>query len=75
MSVALRGLMRNAVRRVQVRNFAAEPPKEGEMALTFAAGNKVHVSRSRQFLKPHKLYCMGASIKTKQQVFINVLIL
>ncbi|XP_063363085.1 ATP synthase subunit delta, mitochondrial [Cydia amplana] len=49
MSVALRGLLRGAVRRVQVRTFAAEAPKEtvkeGEMALTFAAGNKVFYNK------------------------------
>ncbi|XP_063395339.1 ATP synthase subunit delta, mitochondrial [Cydia fagiglandana] len=49
MSVALRGLLRGAARRVQVRTFAAEAPKEtvkeGEMALTFAAGNKVFYNK------------------------------
>lgn len=47
MSLTLRGaqsLLRN-VARIQVRCYAAEAaaPKEGEMALTFAAGNKVHL--------------------------------
>lgn len=41
----MRSLLRGAARRLQVRSYAApvkeEPLKEGEMALTFAAGNKV----------------------------------
>lgn len=45
MSLALRGIMRNAAK-LQVRSFAAKASettlKEGEMALTFAAGNKVY---------------------------------
>ncbi|XP_034826774.1 ATP synthase subunit delta, mitochondrial [Maniola hyperantus] len=42
MSFTLR-LLRNVSRKIQVRSYAAEAaaPKEGEMALTFAAGNKV----------------------------------
>lgn len=42
--MAMRSLLRGAARRFQVRSYAApakEPLKEGEMALTFAAGNKV----------------------------------
>lgn len=45
MAMAMRSLLRGAARRFQVRSYAApakeEPLKEGEMALTFAAGNKV----------------------------------
>lgn len=41
MAMALRSLLRSSARRLQARGFAAEAPKEGEMALTFAAGNKV----------------------------------
>lgn len=45
MAMAMRGLLRGAAKRFQVRSYAAqvkeESLKEGEMALTFAAGNKV----------------------------------
>lgn len=40
MAMALRSMLRSATRRLQVRTYA-DAPKEGEMALTFAAGNKV----------------------------------
>lgn len=43
MALALRNLLRSSARRLQVRSYAAEAPKEGEMALTFAAGNKVTI--------------------------------
>lgn len=40
MSVAFRGVFRAAARRFQARTYA-DAPKSDEMALTFAAGNKV----------------------------------
>lgn len=40
MALVLRNMLRGVARRVQVRSYA-DAPKEGEMALTFAAGNKV----------------------------------
>lgn len=40
MALAFRGVIRNVARRLQVRNYA-DAPKGDEMALTFAAGNKV----------------------------------
>ncbi|XP_026733111.1 ATP synthase subunit delta, mitochondrial [Trichoplusia ni] len=39
--MAFRGVLRNVARRLQVRTYAADAPKGDEMALTFAAGNKV----------------------------------
>lgn len=40
MSLAFRGVLRTAARRLQARTYA-DAPKGDEMALTFAAGNKV----------------------------------
>lgn len=40
MALAVRNLLRGVARRVQARGYA-DAPKDGEMALTFAAGNKV----------------------------------
>lgn len=40
MAMAFRGVLRTVARRLQVRNYA-DAPKGDEMALTFAAGNKV----------------------------------
>lgn len=41
MALAFRGVLRSAARRLQVRAYA-DAPKGDEMALTFAAGNKVN---------------------------------
>ncbi|XP_022118372.2 ATP synthase subunit delta, mitochondrial [Pieris rapae] len=42
MATALRSSLRSVIRKVQIRSYADAPAiKEGEMALTFAAGNKV----------------------------------
>lgn len=38
--MAFRGVLRSAARRLQVRSYA-DAPRGDEMALTFAAGNKV----------------------------------
>ncbi|XP_026752071.1 ATP synthase subunit delta, mitochondrial [Galleria mellonella] len=40
MAMAFRNMLRNVSRRIQVRNYA-DAPRGDEMALTFAAGNKV----------------------------------
>lgn len=40
MAMAFRTMLRTAARRIQVRNYA-DAAKGDEMALTFAAGNKV----------------------------------
>lgn len=40
MASALRNVLRGVAKRVQARGYA-DAPKEGEMAFTFAAGNKV----------------------------------
>lgn len=43
MALAFRGALRSVARRLQVRSYA-DAPKGDEMALTFAAGNKVIIS-------------------------------
>lgn len=43
MSIAFRRVLRSAAVRFQIRSYA-DAPKDGEMALTFAAGNKVQMN-------------------------------
>ncbi|CAB3223433.1 unnamed protein product [Arctia plantaginis] len=44
MALAFRGVLRSAARRLQVRSYA-DAPRGDEMALTFAAGNKVYYDK------------------------------
>lgn len=53
MAVALRSVLRNVARKMQVRGYAAPAEsaiKEGKMALTFAAGNKVSTFSNSLFI-------------------------
>lgn len=51
MSLAFRGVLRTVARRFQARTYA-DAPKGDEMALTFAAGNKVII---QYFSWDHKI--------------------